>query len=100
VDRVPIERVGADENVYAPALLPLHSVVAIERGQGGRYAVTTFRLSDEGEVVGAPRRLMCKHLFLAAGSIGTTSLLVRARETGALPALNEHVGRHPMATFR
>jgi cholesterol oxidase len=75
-------------------VLPLHSVVAIERGQGGRYAVTTFRLSDEGEVVGAPQRLVCKHLFLAAGSVGTTSLLVRARETGALPALNEHVGRH------
>jgi cholesterol oxidase len=75
-------------------VLPLHSVVAIERGQGGRYAVTTFRLSDEGEVVGAPQRLVCKHLFLAAGSIGTTSLLVRARETGALPALSEHVGQH------
>lgn len=75
-------------------VLPFHSVVAIERGHGGRYAVTTIRLSDEGEMVGAPRRLVCKHLFLAAGSIGTTSLLVRARETGALPALNEHVGRH------
>ncbi len=75
-------------------VLPQHSVVAIERGHGGRYAVTTVRLSDDGEMVGAPRRLVCKHLFLAAGSIGTTSLLVRARETGALPALNEHVGRH------
>lgn len=75
-------------------VLPLHSVVAVERGHGGRYAVTTVRLSDEGEMVGAPRRLVCKHLFLAAGSIGTTSLLVRARATGALPALNEHVGQH------
>jgi cholesterol oxidase len=44
--------------------------------------------------VGDPRRLSCKYLFLAAGSIGTTSLLVRARATGALPALNRHVGRH------
>jgi cholesterol oxidase len=33
-------------------------------------------------------------LFLAAGSIGTTSLLVRAKATRALPALNDHVGQH------
>jgi cholesterol oxidase len=74
-------------------VLPLHSVVTIERGRGGRYAVTAVRLADNGEVVGE-QRLVCKYLFLAAGSIGTTSLLVRARATGALPALNDHVGRH------
>ena len=75
-------------------ILPLHNVAAIERGHGGRYAVTIHRLNDGGEVMGSPRRLVCNHVFLAAGSIGTTSLLVRARETGALPALNEHVGLH------
>jgi len=75
-------------------ILPLHNVAAIERGHGGRYAVTIHRLSDGGEMVGSSRRLVCNHVFLAAGSIGTTSLLVRARETGALPALNEHVGLH------
>ncbi len=69
-------------------------MVAIERGHGGRYVVTTLRLSDDGDVVGAPRRLVCKYLFLAAGSVGTSSLLVRARATGALPALNDHVGQH------
>jgi cholesterol oxidase len=75
-------------------ILPLHNVAAIEQGRGGRYTVTTFRLGDDGEVVGSPRRLVCKYLFLAAGSIGTTKLLVRARATGALPALNDHVGLH------
>ena len=75
-------------------VLPLHNVFAIERGHGGRYAVTVVAISDDGEPVGVPRRLTCKYLFLAAGSIGTTTLLVRARETGALPALNEQVGRH------
>jgi cholesterol oxidase len=69
-------------------------VVAIEQDADGRYAVSALQLSDDGDVVGAPRRLTCKYLFLAAGSIGTTSLLVRARATGALPALNDHVGRH------
>jgi cholesterol oxidase len=33
-------------------------------------------------------------VFLAAGSMGTSRLLVRARDGGALPRLNEHVGRH------
>jgi cholesterol oxidase len=56
--------------------------------------VTVSRLRDDGSADGPPRRIACKHLFLAAGSIGTTSLLVRARETRALPALNEHVGLH------
>lgn len=75
-------------------IVPLHSVAAIARGDGGRYVVTAFQLSDDGQLVGRPRHLVCEHLFLAAGSIGTTSLLVRARATGALPALNEHVGFH------
>ena len=75
-------------------ILPLHSVTAIEHGHGGRYSVTVQRLGDNGETVGPPRRLSCKYLFLAAGSIGTTSLLVRARATRALPALNDQVGRH------
>lgn len=75
-------------------ILPLHSVVAIARGDEGRYFVTAFQISDEGQFVGRARHLACEHLFLAAGSIGTTSLLVRARATGALPALNRHVGLH------
>jgi cholesterol oxidase len=75
-------------------VLPLHHVVAIGRGDGGRYLVTVVRLRDDGTADGPPRRIACKHLFLAAGSVGTTSLLVRARETRALPALNDHVGLH------
>jgi len=63
-------------------------------GHGDRYAVTALHIGDDGAVVDRPRRLTCKYLFLAAGSIGTTSLLVRARATRALPALNDDVGRH------
>jgi cholesterol oxidase len=75
-------------------VLPLHNAIAIERGHGGRYSVIVARLADDGTIVGTPQRLSCKYLFLGAGSIGTTNLLVRARATGALPALNEHVGQH------
>jgi cholesterol oxidase len=74
-------------------ILPQHAVAAIGR-TGGRYTVTTLYLGDDGHVIGTPRRFVCKYLFLAAGSIGTTKLLVNARATHALPELNGHVGRH------
>ena len=75
-------------------IVPQHDVVAIERTHGERYVVTVVRIGDNGEALGPPRRVICKYLFLGAGSIGTTSLLVRARDTGALPGLNDHIGRH------
>jgi cholesterol oxidase len=74
-------------------LLPQHTAVAIERGRGDRYVVTVLRLRDDGSPDGPPRQLLCRHLFLAAGSLGTTSLLVRAKARSAL-ALNEHIGQH------
>jgi cholesterol oxidase len=74
-------------------VLPLHTAVGIGRGTGGRYVVTALPLLEDGTPAGAARQLVCKHLFLAAGSIGTTSLLVRAR-AGTLPRLNAHVGQH------
>ena len=33
-------------------------------------------------------------VFLAAGSMGTSRMLVRARDSGALPRLSDEVGRH------
>lgn len=102
IDTVVLERGRSLDHNYLPQaeatghveILPLHTAIAIEQGAGGRYAVTLATLSDDGDIVGVPRRLACKYLFLAAGSIGTTSLLVRARATKALPALNDHVGQH------
>ncbi|MEV5836382.1 GMC oxidoreductase [Nocardia sp. NPDC052112] len=74
-------------------IYPGHRVDAIaeETGAAGRYAVTVTKLAPTGEVL-RTRTLTCDMLFLAAGSVGTSELLVRARETGALPNLNEHVG--------
>lgn len=36
--------------------------------------------------------LTTRHVVMSAGSIGTTKLLVRARDTGDLPELNQHIG--------
>ncbi|MFE6921517.1 GMC oxidoreductase [Nocardia sp. NPDC057663] len=74
-------------------IYPGHRVDAIaeEPGASGRYVVSVTKLAPTGEVL-RTRTLTCDKLFLGAGSIGTSELLVRARETGALPNLNEHIG--------
>nr|WP_196812203.1 GMC oxidoreductase [Nocardia sp. CNY236] len=79
------------ENTGRCAIHPGHRVDAIAQEPGGRYTVTVAKLSPTGEVL-ATRTLTCDRLFLGAGSVGTSELLVRAQATGALPRLNEHIG--------
>ncbi|MFE6924039.1 GMC oxidoreductase [Nocardia sp. NPDC057663] len=70
---------------------PGHRVDSIAQEAGGRFVVTVTKLAPSGQVLGT-RTLTCDQLFLGAGSIGTSELLVRAQATGALPNLNEHIG--------
>lgn len=70
---------------------PLTEVTSVSRASDGRYVVATKQIDVAGNVL-ATRTLSCDRLFLAGGSMGTTQLLVKARATGTLPALNEHVG--------
>ncbi|MFE1850716.1 GMC oxidoreductase [Streptomyces sp. NPDC002387] len=69
----------------------LERVREIRRSADGSYLLTADRIDPAGAVVGS-RQYSCTYLFLGAGSLGTTELLLRARETGALPALDESVG--------
>ncbi|WP_308014477.1 GMC oxidoreductase [Nocardia coffeae] len=68
-----------------------HRVESIAQESGGRYAVTVTKIDPTGAVL-RRRTLTCDRLFLGAGSVGTSELLVRAQATGALPHLNEHIG--------
>ncbi|WP_433712027.1 GMC oxidoreductase [Nocardia sp. CA-084685] len=81
------------EDTGCARIFPGHRVDAIgkEAGASGRYTVAVTKLAPTGEVLGI-RTLTCDKLFLGAGSVGTAELLVRARATGALPNLNEHIG--------
>lgn len=69
----------------------LSSVKRIEQAPDGRYVVTVEEIDTLGNL---QRRyaLSCDHLFLAGGSMGTSEMLVRARETGTLPNLNRAIG--------
>lgn len=70
---------------------PLTEVTSIGRAADGRYVVATKQIDVSGKVL-ATRTISCDRLFLGGGSIGTTQLLVKARATGTLPQLNEHIG--------
>ncbi|MFP2923608.1 GMC oxidoreductase [Pyxidicoccus sp. 3LG] len=70
---------------------PGHKVTAIGREPDGRYWVQVDVVAPNGTVL-RKRTLTADSLFLGAGSIGTSELLVAARATGALPNLNEHIG--------
>ncbi|WP_445081919.1 GMC oxidoreductase [Streptomyces ipomoeae] len=63
----------------------------IRRESDGTYVVTVDRVDDTGTVV-ETKEYGCTYLFLGAGSVGTTELLVRARAKGTLPALDASVG--------
>ena len=71
---------------------PGHQVTSIGREPDGRYRVSVTVQAPTGDVL-TRRTLTADKLFLGAGSIGSSELLVKARATGALPKLNEHVGR-------
>ncbi|MGW3138193.1 GMC oxidoreductase [Streptomyces sp. NPDC001139] len=69
----------------------LEKVRSISRASDGSWVLTADRIDLTGTVV-ETKQYACTYLFLGGGSLGTTELLVRARDTGALPALNSTVG--------
>lgn len=58
----------------------------------GQYLVFVEHINERGRVL-EEEVYSCHSLFMAAGSIGTSKLLVRAKATGLLPDLNQHVGQ-------
>lgn len=69
----------------------LERVKSVTRASDGSYLLGVDRIDTSGNVVES-KQYSCTYLFLGGGSLGTTELLVRARDTGALPALNSSVG--------
>ncbi|SDG55950.1 cholesterol oxidase [Lentzea fradiae] len=68
----------------------LHRVVSVVPASGG-YLVTIEQLDTTGGVV-ATKQVTAAKVFFAAGSVGTSKLLVKLKATGALPNLNGEVG--------
>lgn len=70
---------------------PLHQVTAIAADPDGGYLVDVEVIDELGEVLSV-ERYRAPALFLAAGSIHSTRLLVEARARGDLPDLAPDVG--------
>ncbi|MER6953768.1 GMC oxidoreductase [Streptomyces sp. NPDC000618] len=69
---------------------PLHRVTTVTPATGG-YSVTIEQLDTSGAVT-ATKTVLAARVFFAAGSVGTSKLLVRLKATGALTGLNSEIG--------
>ncbi|MFD7336105.1 GMC oxidoreductase [Streptomyces violascens] len=70
---------------------PLHRATSVSPGSGG-YTVVIEQLDTNGDVT-ATKTVTSDKVFFAAGSVGTSKLLVKLKATGALPNLNGEIGR-------
>lgn len=73
------------------SIYTLQQVRRIEAQPNGDYLLSVRAIDADGKVLG-DAQVSCGHLFLGAGSTGTSELLVRSRETGTLPRLNAAIG--------
>ncbi|MET9954300.1 GMC oxidoreductase [Streptomyces sp. NPDC006339] len=71
---------------------PLHKATTVTPASGGGYTVTLERLDTAGATV-ETKTVVADRVFFAAGSVGTSKLLTRLKATGALPALNDQIGK-------
>jgi cholesterol oxidase len=60
---------------------------------GRHYRVYCDVLDDVGNVINR-HIIKCKYVFMAAGSFNTSKLLLKAKELGDLPSLNDQIGKH------
>jgi cholesterol oxidase len=71
---------------------PLHVVTSIAESDGDCFRITCNQINEQGTVL-SQKSFVCRYLFLAAGSIGTTELLLGAKATGTLKRLNNQIGK-------
>ncbi len=89
LDRNYLSMAEATGNVE---IRPLHVVTSIGESDRGRYRVVCNQINEQGVVL-VQKSFVCRYLFLAAGSIGTTELLLRAKTNRTLRRLNNQVGK-------
>ncbi|MFI1927863.1 MULTISPECIES: GMC oxidoreductase [unclassified Streptomyces] len=74
------------------SISPLHKVTSVAPATAGGYTVVIDRLDTSGNTT-ATKTVTADRVFFAAGSVGTSKLLVKLKATGALPGLNSEVGK-------
>lgn len=74
------------------AISAQHRVTSVTPASGGGYTVAIEQIDTTGNVV-ATKTVTAARVFFAAGSVGTSKLLVKLKATGALPNLNGEIGK-------
>ncbi|MEV6689285.1 GMC oxidoreductase [Streptomyces sp. NPDC051130] len=74
------------------SISPLHKVTTVTPTTGGGYTVVIEQLNTTGDTI-ATKAVTADRVFFAAGSVGTSKLLVKLKATGALPHLNNEIGK-------
>ncbi len=69
----------------------LHRVTKVAPASGGGYSVTMEQIDEQGNIV-ATKVVTADRVFFAAGSVGTSKLLVAMKAQGHLPNLPSQVG--------
>lgn len=89
LDRNYLADAAATGNV---SIHTLHNVTAVRRNRWtGAFEVHCEVLSEAGFIV--DRHIIdCQYLFMAAGSVHTTRLLLKAKALGDIPTLNDGIG--------
>lgn len=83
---------GRAEATGRVTVKPLHTVTAVSFDEATKLYTVNVTRTDEAYNVLETLELKTPNLIMSAGSLGTTKLLVRARDTGGLPKLTADVG--------
>ena len=75
------------------SILDLSEVTDILPNANKGYTLKIKVIDTSGAIV-ANKEIDCKKLFLCAGSLGSTQLLVKAKGTGSIPNLNAEIGQN------
>ncbi|MEV0972990.1 GMC oxidoreductase [Microtetraspora glauca] len=70
----------------------LHKVTSVAPTAGGGYTVVIEQIDTSGATT-ATKTVTADKVFFAAGSVGTSKLLVKLKATGVLPDLNDEIGK-------
>lgn len=88
---VDVTYVAAAEATGLVDVRVMHNVTEVERGPDGRWLVHVDRTDETARVL-EKKILTAKALIMAAGSLNTTDLLMRAAAKGLVPDMPDELG--------
>ena len=74
-------------------IFPQHRVDNIIHNVNGGYTLNIAQIDTQNNTV-ATKKFTCDNLYLGAGSLGTTKLLLKSKNLNGLPNINNEVGKY------